>query len=107
LGQSAGDDQYQDPFTPPEAQQRQPSQSQQQPPPQQPDTGTPGMGAATPPVSREASAAAAEAAAPAVADREELPRTGADPVAPAALGLALLLAGGGLRRRLRPARRPS
>jgi hypothetical protein len=90
--QSAGDEQYQDPFA------GQGSGSS--------GGGSSGGGsssssapAAAAPASTPAPAAVASAAAPAT--RPQLPRTGGDAWLPALAGLALVLAGMGLRLRLR------
>jgi hypothetical protein len=89
LAQSAGDEQYVDPF------QGEPNGGQaEQPPPEEPS-------APPPPAAEEApateSAPAAEAAQPA---SPTLPRTGAPLVLLAAAGYALLLAGIAIRRQV-------
>jgi LPXTG-motif cell wall-anchored protein len=90
LAQSAGDDQYEDPF----AGQGDPSGSGGEPTAPAapaPDTST---APATTSAEADASASAGEA-------RSELPRTGAEAALIAMLGSGLLLAGTGLRLRVR------
>jgi hypothetical protein len=87
--QSAGDDQYSDPFGDQEQEQSQPSQeATPAPAPAQP---------AQPP------APAQPAPAPAPAQAAQLPRTGWDAALPGALGLIFLAAGVALRAHVRRA----
>jgi hypothetical protein len=87
LAQSAGDEQYQDPFGGDQAAST--------------PTPTPAGGtaqAAPAPAPAAAPTAAAAQAAPA----QQLPRTGGDPITPAVAGFWLLLGGVALRARVRP-----
>jgi hypothetical protein len=95
LGQSAGDEQYTDPFG-----EEAPAPQEQDPPPEQPveqPSGTPepapgGNGTAEPAPAAEAGAEAAQESSP------TLPRTGAPAFLLAVIGYALLLAGAAIRR---------
>jgi hypothetical protein len=93
LGQSAGDNQYQDPFSG-----QSPSSSQ---PKQAPSSGTQAQAQASPQSSPSptASAGASQSQAPAGAT---LPRTGFNATLPLVYGLVLLLSGVALRRGARP-----
>jgi 3-oxoacyl-ACP reductase-like protein len=91
LAQSAGDDQYSDPFG-----------EQQQESTPTPEPAQPAQAPAAPPAPAPVPAAPAAAAAPAQA--AQLPRTGWDAAVPATLGLILLAAGVALRVRVRRAR---
>jgi hypothetical protein len=86
--QSAGDEQYQDPFG---------NEDQQQSQPQATATPAPAAPAQAP----AATAAPARSAAAAPARAAELPRTGWDAGVPGALGLVLMSAGVALRARVR------
>ena len=100
LAQSAGDDQYEDPF----AGQGDPSGSGGEPTqPSQPAAPAPDTSTA-PPAEGGAEAGASAGAGEA---RAELPRTGAEAVLVALLGSGLLLAGTGLRLRVRADERRS
>ena len=93
IAQSAGDDQYEDPFageTPPSEEQEQPSPAEQAP-----DAG------AAPASGAEGGAESGGNASGPAAARSTLPVTGADPGLIALAGSGLLLAGAGLRLRLR------
>ena len=81
LGQSAGDEEYQDPLSGPDATETQPAQSEP----------------ATPAPAQAEPAAAAAPAAPAQAS--ELPRTGLPAAVVGGAGVLLLAGGAGLRRR--------
>jgi LPXTG-motif cell wall-anchored protein len=88
FAQSAGDEQYQDPFAGDDQSQSDGSQSAQATP-------TPA------PVAQAPAPAPAATAAPAVAASQQLPRTGNDPITPAVAGFWLLLGGVALRARVR------
>jgi hypothetical protein len=89
--QSAGDEQYQDPFGSEDQQQSQPAA-----------TATPAPAApAQAPAATTGSAAPASSAAAAPAQAAQLPRTGWDAGVPGALGLVLMSAGVALRARVR------
>ena len=89
--QSAGDDQYADPFA-----------NEQKPAPTPTATQAPAA-AAQPAQATPAPAAAAPAASNAPAQGAQLPRTGWDAGVPGALGLVLMSAGVALRARVRRA----
>jgi hypothetical protein len=93
--QSAGDEQYSDPFAGGKDQ----TQAQATPAP------TPAATAAPAPTAQPAQAPAPAAATQPAASgaQAELPRTGGDPWLPALVGIALLSAGVALRARARPA----
>ena len=88
--QSAGDEQYNDPFA---GQQDQGSSSQPAP------TATPAPAPAPAPAAAQTAPAAPAAAAP-TASAAQLPRTGAETLLTALAGLGLVMAGVGLRLRL-------
>ena len=89
-GQSAGDEQYEDPFSD--------EQTQSEPAPTA--TPAPAQPAQTPAPAAPAPAAPAPSAVPAQA---QLPRTGSDAALPGVLGLILLSAGVALRAHVRRA----
>jgi len=94
LAQSAGDEQYQDPFAGDDQSQSGDSQG-----------GGSETAQATPtpvPVAPSQAPAPTAAPAPAVAASQQLPRTGNDPITPAVAGFWLLLGGVALRARVRP-----
>ena len=98
LAQSAGDDQYVDPFQGGDGggQQRDPAPQPEEPaapPPSEPAPGGNGTAEPAPSVEPEPSADAAQESSP------TLPRTGAPVVLFAAAGYALLLAGIAIRRK--------
>jgi hypothetical protein len=108
LAQSAGDEQYVDPF---QGGEEQPSQQPQEPPPASPEPApsepAPAEPAPAEPVPAEPAPAAPAApseqggevtAAPAQTDAPTLPRTGLPAVLLLSVGYALLLAGVALRR---------
>jgi len=88
FGQSAGDDQYADPF------------GDEQ---QQSQEATPAPAAPATPAAPAAPATAAPSAAAAPAQAAQLPRTGWDAALPGTLGLIFLAAGVALRARVRRA----
>jgi LPXTG-motif cell wall-anchored protein len=91
VAQSAGDEQYEDPF-----------EDQEQSQPQA--TATPAPAQPAQPAQATAPAAPAQTApAPAPAQAAQLPRTGSDAVLPGVLGLILLSAGVALRAHVRRA----
>jgi hypothetical protein len=106
LGQSAGDEQYTDPFgqEEPAGQQQEPAPAPEQPaePPPSPAEPAPG-GNGTAEVAPSAEAAPTSEAAPSPDATQEgsatLPRTGGPVVLVAAIGYALLLAGIAIRRK--------
>jgi LPXTG-motif cell wall-anchored protein len=87
LAQSAGDEQYQDPFGDDQA------SATPTPTPTPAPSGTTTQAAPT--------ATPTAAPAPAVAASEQLPRTGNDPITPAVAGFWLLLGGVALRAKVR------
>ena len=94
LAQSAGDEQYQDPFAGDDQSQSGDSQG-----------GGSESAQATPtpaPAAPSQAPAPTAAPAPAVAASQQLPRTGNDPITPAVAGFWLLLGGIALRARVRP-----
>jgi hypothetical protein len=94
LAQSAGDEQYSDPFDSPDTPAQQESGGSQEP-------GTaPETGSAPPAVGGNGTAAPAPTAEPAQTGTSALPRTGLPLVVLAAAGYALLLAGVAIRRQL-------
>ncbi len=98
FGQSAGDDQYEDPFAGQDQEQAEPT------PTPSPVTSDPGFEDEEPAPAQPAAEEQAEEpqeAAPAPAAANELPRTGSDTAVVALLGSGLLLTGVGLRLRLR------
>ena len=94
IAQSAGDDQYEDPFA---GQDPEPDQTQEEPetPAPAPDESTPATPAPT------ESTPPAPAAEPASSQQPELPRTGLDAAPILAIGAVLLGGGIALRVRLR------
>jgi hypothetical protein len=90
--QSAGDEQYEDPFDS-GGQQEQPSEPQA--------TATPAPAAPAAPAQTQAPAQPAPSAAAAPAQAAQLPRTGWDAAIPGVLGLVLVSAGVALRARVR------
>lgn len=109
LAQSAGDQQYQDPFAPAEAPAPKPRPAQQD---KAGGTPTPAPSAPVTPLPTSSSAGdvsgtlSTETDAAVAAQVPQLPRTGADPTAPALAGLGLLAAGLFLRSALGRLRRP-
>jgi len=95
LAQSAGDEQYQDPFAGDDQSQSDDSQGGGSESAQ----ATPTPAPAAP--SQESAPTAAPAPAPAVAASQQLPRTGNDPITPAIAGFWLLLGGVALRAKVR------
>jgi LPXTG-motif cell wall-anchored protein len=91
FAQSAGDEQYEDPFAGDDQEQATPTPTPAPDTPVSSDDGTPVAAQATP-----TPAPGAEAAA-----QEQLPRTGNDPIMPAVAGFWLLLGGVALRAKLR------
>ena len=89
--QSAGDEQYEDPF---------PDEQAQATPTATPAPAAPAQATATPAPAQPEAAPTAVAPAPAAA---QLPRSGADAALPALLGVILLAAGMALRVRVRQA----
>jgi cytoskeletal protein RodZ len=101
LAQSAGDEQYVDPF---QGGEQQPSEAPQEAPAEAPAEATEPAPAEPAPAAPTAPAAPSDAAgeaaaAPAQADAPTLPRTGGPMVLLAAIGYALLLAGVAIRRK--------
>jgi hypothetical protein len=94
FAQSAGDEQYQDPFGGNDQQSSSGSGTSSGG-----DSGTTAQAAPTPAPSSSTPVATAAQAAPA---SQQLPRTGGDPITPAVAGFWLLLGGITLRVRLRP-----
>lgn len=93
LAQSAGDEQYQDPFA---------GDDQSQSGNSQGDGSESAQATPTPAPAAPSQAPAPTAApAPAVAASQQLPRTGNDPITPAVAGFWLLLGGVALRARVR------
>ena len=96
--QSAGDEQYTDPFG-----QEEPAAQPQEPPPEQPVEQPSGTAEPAPGGNGTAEAAPTSEAAPAAEAAQEssptLPRTGAPLLLLAAIGYALLLAGVAIRRK--------
>jgi hypothetical protein len=88
--QSAGDEQYQDPFGGDQGQSQQPSAPA-------PSAGAGETAQAAPSATPTPAATAVTASAPAA----QLPRTGGDPITPAVAGFWLLLGGVALRARVR------
>ena len=107
LGQSAGDEQYTDPFgqEDPAGQQQEPAGQQQEPTPapEQPVEPPPSPAEPAPCGNGTAEAAPTSEAAPTAEATQEgsatLPRTGGPVVLVAAIGYALLLAGIAIRRK--------
>jgi hypothetical protein len=89
LAQSAGDEQYQDPFA---------GDDQNTPT----ATATPQPSTSTAQAAPTATAAPAQAPVATTAQAPQLPRTGGDPVTPAVAGFWLVLGGVALRARTRP-----
>jgi hypothetical protein len=99
FGQNAGDDQYEDPFgDEPSSNSGSPSAT---PTPAPIQETAPGVSSEPEPESGSGSPSPAPPAAAATGD--QLPRTGGEPAAVGLLGVSLVLAGVGLRLRLRPA----
>ena len=92
MAQSAGDEQYEDPF-----------ENQQQSEPQATATPAPAQPAQPAPAAPAQAAPAQVAPAPAPVQAAQLPRTGSDAVLPGVLGLILLSAGVALRAHVRRA----
>lgn len=95
FAQSAGDEQYEDPFA------NQPAQQQPAPatkPAPAPAAPAPSTSSQAQPAQAQATAAPAVAPAPAPSGQPQLPRTGADPLLAALAGVLLLAMGAGLRR---------
>jgi hypothetical protein len=93
FAQSAGDEQYQDPFAGDGQEQATPTPTPVPDTPVSSDDGTQATAQATPtPMPASGSAAAAQ---------EQLPRTGNDPFLPAVAGFWLLIGGVALRAKLR------
>jgi hypothetical protein len=90
VAQSAGDEQYQDPFGSEDQQQSQPAA-----------TATPAPATGAQPAQATPAPAAAPAASNAPAQAAQLPRTGWDAGVPGVLGLVLMSAGVALRARVR------
>jgi LPXTG-motif cell wall-anchored protein len=100
FAQSAGDDQYEDPFGGEQQEQTQQPESTPAPAATPAPTAAPAPATATPaPAPSSTEAAPPAAAAPAAAPGEELPRTGFDAALMIAAGAVLL--GGGLVLRIR------
>ena len=106
LGQSAGDEQYTDPFgqEDPAGQQQEPAPAPEQPAEQPPSPAEPAPGGnGTAGTAPSAEAAPPSEAAPTAEATQEgsatLPRTGGPVVLVAAIGYALLLAGIAIRRK--------
>jgi hypothetical protein len=104
FGQNAGDDQYEDPFgdDAPSSNSGSPSAT---PTPAPIQETAPGVSSEPEPESGSGAASASPSPAPpvAAATGDQLPRTGGEPAAVGLLGVSLVLAGVGLRLRLRPA----
>jgi hypothetical protein len=102
FGQNAGDDQYEDPFggDAPSSGSGSPSAT---PTPAPIQETAPGVGSEPEPGSGSAPASPTPAPSAAAAPGDQLPRTGGEPAAVGLLGVSLVLAGVGLRLRLRPA----
>jgi hypothetical protein len=96
FAQSAGDEQYQDPFGGDDQQQSSGDSSSGSAGTTAQATPTPTVAATSPSTTATATAAQAAPAA------QQLPRTGGDPITPAVAGFWLLLGGVALRARLRP-----
>jgi hypothetical protein len=96
FAQSAGDEQYQDPFGGDDQQQSSGGGSSGSEGTTAQATPTPAATGTSPTPSATATAAQAAPAA------QQLPRTGGDPITPAVAGFWLLLGGVALRARLRP-----
>jgi hypothetical protein len=96
FAQSAGDEQYQDPFGGDDQQQSSGDQGS--------SSGSAGSAQATPtpaPAPAPATPSSSGAAPAASAAAQQLPRTGGDPITPAVAGFWLLLGGVALRARIR------
>jgi LPXTG-motif cell wall-anchored protein len=93
FAQSAGDEQYEDPFGGDDQEQATPTPTPAPDTPVSSDDGTQAAAQATP---TPTPAAGSEAAA-----QEQLPRTGNDPILPAVAGFWLLLGGVALRAKVR------
>ena len=93
FAQSAGDEQYQDPFAGDDQEQATPTPTPAPDTPVSSDDGTQTTAQAAPtPTAASGSAAAAQ---------EQLPRTGNDPIMPAVAGFWLLIGGVALRAKVR------
>ena len=93
FAQSAGDEQYEDPFAGDDQEQATPTPTPEPDTPVSSDDGTQATAQATPtPTPASGSAAAAQ---------EQLPRTGNDPITPAVAGFWILLGGVALRAKVR------
>jgi len=92
FAQSAGDEQYQDPF----------GDDQAAATPTPTPTPAPSGSTTTPAAPAAPASTPAPAPAPAVAASQQLPRTGNDPITPAVAGFWLLLGGVALRAKVRP-----
>jgi hypothetical protein len=100
FAQSAGDEQYADPFGNDNGSGQSNNQGDTTPPP---SSSSPTTTAQAAPTATPAPATATTAQAPAPA--AQLPRTGGDPITPAVAGFWLLLGGVALRARVRPRER--
>jgi hypothetical protein len=93
FAQSAGDEQYEDPFAGDDQEQATPTPAPAPDTPVSSDDGTQATAQATP--------APAPASGSAAAAQEQLPRTGNDPFLPAVAGFWLLIGGVALRAKVR------